>query len=160
MLRRLAGASVTDGGDYLVVETPTNPSFYWGNFLLLAEPPAPGTAGRWLDVFSTEFPMAEHVAIGIDGLDGQTGDLTELLAAGLELELSTVLTADRLSFGARLSADVRPLRTDDDWQQAAVVRLAVDEDDSAAHAEFVQRKLAEARQLVASGHGEYLGAFV
>src|SRR3954453_9152016 len=129
MLRRLAGASVTDRGDHLVVETPTNPSFYWGNFLLLAEPPTPGTAGRWLDVVRTELPTAEHVAIGIDGLDGQPGDLTELLAAGLDLELSTVLTADRITFGGRLSADVRPMRTDRDRKQAAAVRLAIDDDD-------------------------------
>src|SRR4051812_1675781 len=160
MLRRLAGASVRDRGDYLVVETPTNPSFYWGNFLLLAEPPPPGTAARWLDAFRTELPTAEHVAIGIDGVDGQTGDLTELLAAGLELELSIVLTADRLGFRGRLPADVRPLRADRDWQQAAAVRLAIDDDHSPRHADFVERKLAEARRLVDDGHGAYLGAFV
>src|SRR3954466_6457276 len=160
MLRRLAGASVTDHGDYLPAGTPANPSFHWGNFLLLAEPPTPGTAGRWLDVFRTELPTAEHVAIGIDGVDGHTGDLTELLAAGLELELSIVLTADRLTFREQLAADVRPLRTDRDWQQAAAVRLAIDDDDSARHADFVERKLAEARRLVDDGHGAYLGAFV
>src|SRR3954452_24892216 len=136
MLRRLAGALVTDPRAYLVVETPTSRPFYWGSFVLLAEPPAPGTAGRWLDVFSTELPMAEHVAIGIDGLDRQTGDLTELLASGLELELSIVLTADRVPFRGRLSADVRPLRTDRDWQQAAAVRLAIDDDHSPRHADF------------------------
>src|SRR3954453_818965 len=101
MLRRLAGASVTDRGDYLVVEPPTNPAFYWGNFLLLAEPPAPGSAGRWLDVFTTELPSAQHVAIGIDGVNGDTGDITELLAAGVELERSVVLTAGRLTQSER-----------------------------------------------------------
>ena len=161
MLRRLAGASVTDKGDYIVVETPKNPLFYWGNFLLLAEPPAPGTGARWLEVFARELPAAQHVAIGIDGLDGETGDVSELLAAGLELENSVVLVAEQLSPGAsRPGVDVRPLRTDADWQQAVEMRLAVDEDNGPQHREFVERRMAEARELALAGHGEYLGAFV
>src|SRR3954454_14798349 len=108
MLRRLAGARVTDRGDYLVVETPQNPAFYWGNFLLLAAPPEPGSAERWLDIFAGELPTADNVAIGIDGVDGDTGDITGLVAAALELELSCVLTADRLGgTGHSVDADVR-----------------------------------------------------
>jgi ribosomal protein S18 acetylase RimI-like enzyme len=161
MLRRLAGATMSDCGDHLVVETPSNPAFYWGNFLLLAEPPAPETAAHWLDVFTETFPSARHVAIGIDGVDGETGDITELLGAGLELETNVVLTAQRLVSADRPGGtEVRPLRTDADWQQSVALRLVVDEDDSPAHVEFVERKEAEARQLAQRGHGEYVGAFV
>src|SRR3954454_14400580 len=129
MLRRLANASVTDKGDYLVVETPDNPGFYWGNFLLLADPPPAGTAARWLDVFHAELPAAAHVAIGIDGVDCETGDVGALLAAGLELESSVILTADRLDGGAKTSVtDVRRLCSDAYWLQAVAVRLALDAD--------------------------------
>lgn len=38
---------VLDRGDYLVIKTPTNPTFYWGNFLLFAEPPGDGDDVRW-----------------------------------------------------------------------------------------------------------------
>jgi ribosomal protein S18 acetylase RimI-like enzyme len=161
MLRRLAGATLTDRGDHLVVETPSNPAFYWGNFVLLGEPPASQTAAHWLDVFAEVFPSARHVAIGIDGVDGETGDVAELLAAGLELEMNVVLTADRLlSVDRAAGTVVRPLRTDADWQQSVALRLVVDEDESPAHVEFVERKEAEARQLAERGHGEFVGAFV
>jgi ribosomal protein S18 acetylase RimI-like enzyme len=160
MLRRLAGANVTDNGEHIVVETPQNPAFYWGNFLLLAQPPTPGTSAHWLDVFAAEFPSAEHVAIGIDGVDGRAGDVTELLAAGLELEVSVVLTADRLTPADEPpTSDVRPLHTDADWQQAVALRLALDDDDDPRQAAFAQRRAAEARQLTQDGHGVYLGAF-
>ena len=33
-----AGSEVDDRGDHLVVRTPANPGFYWGNFLLLDVP--------------------------------------------------------------------------------------------------------------------------
>ena len=34
-LRALEGAEVTDRGDYTVVRSPDNPTFWWGNYLLL-----------------------------------------------------------------------------------------------------------------------------
>jgi ribosomal protein S18 acetylase RimI-like enzyme len=160
MLRRLAGAEVPEYDDHIVVRTPTNPTFYWGNFLLI-DPPAPGEAARWLDVFGQELPTAEHLAIGIDGTDGSTGDVTEMLAAGAKLETSIVLTAEQLRLPARQgAASVRPLGSDADWQQIVGVRLDVDGDDSPGHREFVERKAAEARRLTQDGHGEYFGAFV
>ena len=75
-LRVLEGAEVTDRGDYLVVRSPDNPDFWWGNFLLLAGWPAPGTADSWLARFAAEFPLARYVTLGVDsagediGVDG------------------------------------------------------------------------------------------
>jgi ribosomal protein S18 acetylase RimI-like enzyme len=160
MLRRLAGASVIDRGDHLVVRTDANPTFYWGNFLLLAEPPADGGA-RWLDTFAREFPDAQHIALGIDGTAGRTGDITALVAAGLDVELNVVLTAPHLSPPrARADIEVRRLVSDDDWEQAVALRLAVDENTDGAHETFVRRKAAESRRLVDTGHGAYFGAVI
>src|SRR5262249_9144071 len=61
-LRVLEGAETADRGDYLVVRTPVNPDFYWGNFLLLRTWPEAGSADRWLTRFAAEFPAARHVA--------------------------------------------------------------------------------------------------
>lgn len=160
MLRRLAGAEVVDMGGHLVIRTPDNPFFYWGNFLLI-DPPPPGTSQGWLEEFLREFPEAKHVAIGIDGIDGETGDVTELLTAGLEVEVNVVLTADRLTRPApAVAAEIRPLVSEADWQQMVDARLEIDEDGSEGHREFVERKQAEARRLTLDGHGEYFGAFV
>ena len=159
MLRRLAGAEVVDRGDHLVVRTPENPFFYWGNFLLIDPPEA--ESERWLDVFAAEFPDVQHVAIGVDGVAGDTGDVSGLLAAGLEIEINVVLTAEQLKPPAReAAAEIRPLVSDADWEQMVAVRLDVDDDRSAHHREFVERKAVEARRLMAQGHGEYFGAFV
>jgi len=161
MVRRLGGSTVTDKGDHLVVRTPDNPTFYWGNFLLLDGPPAGDEAARWVETFNTEFPSAGHVAIGIDGVDGATGDIRELLAAGFEVENDVVLTARQLTGADACSAvEVRRLSTDTDWAQAVEVRLAIDESDDRAHVDFVERKLAESRALVEAGHGAYVGAVV
>jgi len=160
MLRRLAGASVDDRGDHIVVRTQANPGFYWGNFLLIEQPPASGEAGRWLEIFHEAFPDAGHVAIGIDGVDGDTGEIDGLLGAGMDLELSVVLTALEPAAAEHPWAEVRRLRSDTDWQQAIDVRLAVDDDQSRRNIEFVTRRAAESRALVENGHGTYVGAVV
>ena len=51
-LRVLEGAEVIDRGDHLVVRSPDNPGFWWGNFLLLDAPPGRGTADAWLARFT------------------------------------------------------------------------------------------------------------
>src|SRR5215469_14471062 len=57
MIRVLEGSQVEDHGDYLVIRSPRNPTYWWGNFLLLAAP-KPGQARRWLAAFRSEFPAA------------------------------------------------------------------------------------------------------
>ena len=96
MIRALEGSVITDHGDCIVVRSPANPAFWWGNFLLLAAPHGPGQSGRWLARFAAEFPDAAHVALGIDVTDAREVQTAEFLEAGLRLDLSTVLTASIL----------------------------------------------------------------
>src|SRR5262249_13982983 len=91
-LRVLEGAQTTDRGDYLVIRTPGNPDFYWGNFLLLGAWPSPGSGNAWLARFAAEFPRARHVALGVDTAANSEETPAEFLAAGLEPERATVLT--------------------------------------------------------------------
>ncbi len=123
-LRVLEGGEVTDRGDYLVVRSPGNPDFWWGNFLLLASVPRPGHAGLWLARFAAEFPAARHVAFGVDTTDDAALP-EDLAAAGLAAEHAAVLTAAQPNPPARLNTDaeIRPLGSDADWRQS--VELAI-----------------------------------
>src|ERR1700756_3665 len=91
-LRALEGAEITDRGDYTVVRSPDNPTFWWGNFLLLAGWPEPGPGGGGLAGFAAEFPQAEHLALGVDAGHEPAQVPPEFLAAGLEFERATVLS--------------------------------------------------------------------
>jgi len=161
MVRRLSGSTITDEGDHLVVRTPDNPTFYWGNFLLLAQPLRRGDTARWLDVFASTFPEAKHVAIGVDGTSGAAGDTTDLVDAGLEIEVNTVLKATVLRGGG--AVECRRLTTDDDWQQVGDVRVAAhsgDPQDPAEYETFVRRSVDQSRAMSKEGHAAWFGAFV
>ncbi|MFG2196063.1 GNAT family N-acetyltransferase [Streptomyces sp. NPDC048639] len=164
MLREMAGALIADHASHVVVRTPANPGFWWGNFVLFNAPPRKGDASRWSAVFSGEFPDAAHLALGVDGTDGDAGDETELAELGVTTEVSSVLTATRLMPPARPRTDItmRPLTSDDDWAQALELRLACHDDGplTADYRRFVEEKVTEDRMLCAAGHGTWFGAFV
>jgi hypothetical protein len=164
MICRLAGSEIEDRGDHLVVRSPRQPTFWWGNFLLLGSTYDGSDPQQWLSVFATEFPQAQHVAIGLDGTDGGTARVAGLVSAGaLEVEVSTVLTTRSVREPPRpnRTAEYRPLRSDEDWRQAMELRAAVDhERDSPEHRLFLERRLTEMRGLANAGQGEWFGAFV
>ena len=101
MVRERSGSSVTDRGSHLVVRTPENPTFWWGNFILVPGPPAPGDPTAWRELFAREFPDAGHCAIGVDSVDGDGGAAQELAALDLATRVSTVLSATSLTPPAR-----------------------------------------------------------
>lgn len=123
MVLRAGGSLVTDRGDHLVVRTPDNPTYFWGNFVLFERP---GVLGEMLEVFGQEFPEAEHVALGIDSVDGEVADEAGLTAAGFIVGRDTVMTATDV-VAPRLptaTATLRALSTDDDWAQQVELRLS------------------------------------
>lgn len=155
MLRRMAGSGIEERTGYLVVRTPANPGFWWGNFVLFADPP---TRTDGLAVFAAEFPGAAHVAIGVDSTDGILGDV--LLDLGLIAEVNSVMTAQHLRAPSPGPA-VRALRSDDDWTQAIELRLACYyETPTPDERQFTELQVVEQRRLCEAGHGTWFGAFI
>jgi GNAT superfamily N-acetyltransferase len=162
MLLSLQGSVIEQRTDYQVVRTPANPTFYWGNFLMLGGPPAPGTVSTWMSTFAREFPGAGHVALGVDGTDGDAGDQSELATAGLAVERNTVLTADMTSPPPHPNeaAQFRVLDGDADWLAALELQEAGHSDGkSEGWQGFGGRRLQARRQMQAQGLGAWFGAF-
>ncbi len=157
------GSTVEDRGDHLVVRSPHNPTFWWGNFLLLDAPPPPEQAEHWLEVFTREFPDAGHVAIGIDGTALSARDAGGFVARGLRAETCAVMTASSVHEPPRPNreATYRPLSTDDDWEQLVELRMAAMDEghDPDAYRRFSEAKVATIRAMVDSDLGEWFGAF-
>ncbi|WP_309572542.1 GNAT family N-acetyltransferase [Deinococcus sp.] len=165
-LRRHEGSEVTRGGDMTVIRSPQNPTFYWGNFLLMPAPPTPGDLEHWEALFTHQLPVAQHRAIGIDTPDGHEGAAAEFRAAGYQVMADTVLTAACTHPSRRVNTDAtfRPLVSDADWASSHDLRMAVNAADpdgyeERRHREFTTRKLASYRAAQEAGHGAYLGAF-
>ena len=156
-----SGSTVEDHGTHLVVRTPDNPTYWWGNFLLLGTAPSSiDEAQEWLVTFESEYPDARHRTFGVDGREGTADDLAPFAAVGLETEWSSVMTATSVHEPPRpnTSATYRPLTEDADWAQQIELDLA-GEDPGTHSLEFVTARTEAERRLVDAGHGQWWGAF-
>jgi GNAT superfamily N-acetyltransferase len=161
MLLRLAGSQVTDRGEYVVIRTPANPTFWWGNFVLFRTSFAPGELAARLDIFHSELPSADHVALGIDTTDDLPAAEDELTEAGISIERNTVMTASRVIAPGRPNDDAtyRSLDGDDDWAQLLDLTVSCVEAQAPGDEEFIRRKHVAERALVEHGHAVWFGAF-
>jgi ribosomal protein S18 acetylase RimI-like enzyme len=163
-LLEIGGSQFDDRGDHLIIASPDNPDFYWGNFVLFDHLPADAEeAQRWLDLFHTTFPDRRHIAIGVDGTTGTAEDLAPFRELGLTPMTSAVMTAQSVRPPPRpnTEATYRRIETDDDWAQHVELRMAIDEvADVDLHRRFIEAKARTSRRLFEAGHGAWFGAFV
>ncbi|MCL2490536.1 MAG: GNAT family N-acetyltransferase [Propionibacteriaceae bacterium] len=147
------GATIEPRDGYLVVRTPDNPGYHWGNCLVVTGD-ADDAAG-WLDVFACEFPAANYRAIGLF----QPPDANAWTACGVTLEVERTLTS---------LVPIRPTPAPDGYTVAPVIGDAWDalletecasRPGDADHRSFQTRRTIAQRRLVEAGDAAWFAAF-
>lgn len=144
--------------------TPSNPNYFFGNFLLFPDAPGPGDAAAWVAAFDRAFaddPRIRHVCLRRDRPDGARGDL-----GGLDdfmIEEAVVLTTDtpRLPPHVHTGATIRRIDGDADWAAVTALQITTMTAEWGPAAEaFVRDQVARDRRFVDDGRGAWFGAFV
>lgn len=157
---RLEGAIVSEREDHLVVRSPNNPGFHWGNFVLVTTGDG-SDADRWLSIFAQEFPDARHVAIDLPRMPDPAG----YAAHGVAIVTDDVLVSRSLPTRPPLPQGyvARILGTDDDWEQLIQrniqENLDTGEHEPAGYECFTRDQAMARRELVSAGHAAFFGAF-
>lgn len=157
---------IIDRGEYLVVKTDSNPSFYWGNFLLFDSPPAEGDFHKWREIFAEEIgkpPQVKHHAFGWDSIQGEAGSIQPFLDAGYHLEHSVVMTArkDDLRQKSSTGITIHSLISEDDWMQSVENQVICREPifSEEGYRIFRQGQAKRYQKMVSSSMGAWFGAF-
>jgi len=112
---------IEDKDEYFVIKTPSRPTYYWGNFLIMNDPPREGDYDSWVAIFEKEIgPCAERgfFVITWDNVDGEKGEIQQFVDAGYDIEVLSTLTANHVQPPPKYDPNliVRPLRSDRDWE--------------------------------------------
>ena len=155
------GSLVEEHPDHLVVRTPTNPDFHWGNFVLVTDEDAVDDADGWVGVFGDAFPAAGWVAVGLPRMPAAPAPW---VALGLDLELEDVLTTRTLPRPAPLTPGYTVRRFEgEDWEQDLARSVAENdttgEEDPASFLRFARGQLRARQDVSARGLGAWFGAF-
>ncbi len=158
---------IIDRGNYLVILTPTNPNFYWGNFILFSTPPQTGDLEKWKAIFSREIASllkVEHFAFGWDTVAGELGAVKPFLDNGFNLDQSVVLTSRQITIPPKYNQQVtiRPLNADWEWEQALQNQIICrpKEHSLAEYQVFKRGQMLRYRQMTNAGLGCWFGAFL
>lgn len=160
-LLEMQGSTIWDRGDHLVVRTPDNPTYWWGNFLLLEHATPADEISTWLERFEREFPGTEHRAFGFTDAEGDYSGWRE---RGFDVERDVTLTATKVPTWMPMDdseVSIRHFAQRSDWQQAAELGAS----DAAireleARLVFEERRAAAQKSLVDEGRGAWFGAFI
>jgi GNAT superfamily N-acetyltransferase len=158
-LLQLQGSTVTDHGDHVVVRTEANPTFWWGNFVLVDGSARSDEIDRWTDRFEQEHPVAAHRAIAFTEAGGETDAWAE---QGWDVEVDVDLTTTSEPSGGDLPDGIRlrELVSDDDWEQSAAVGASgTPAERRDGRLVFERRRAAAQRSLVDTGRARWFGAF-
>lgn len=151
--------TLADRGDYVVVRTPENPDYYFGNFLVLAAPPQVGEVAYWTRRFAEEFrdmPDVRHVALRWDSTN-DAGATDELVAAGFVVDNDWVMTATAVA-PATAPVEIRPLRAGE-MQAVADLGFLISDDHSDKFRRFINKRAQWKAHIVERGLGTFWGAF-
>lgn len=150
---------VDDRGDYLVVETPEEPGWIDGNYLVLARPPRAGELVTWQAKFAHE--LGTHRAVSLRWDEGDApidpAALAELAAAGFDVETYDMMVADDVlapphALPMRLLAPaVVPTTADLSW--------AVADRHDEPYRQFLKNRAKWQQRLVTENRACFFGAF-
>ncbi len=154
--------------DYFVFRTPANPTYHYGNLLCLKVPLNSYSKTQWQQHFSSAFhdmPLVEHYTFCWPRALETEQVKNDFIDHGFSYEEVHVLSLLRKSFETpqeqNTEVTLRPLTTDNDWQQWLELSLAEQQGDydqtSLRH--FLTARMANYQALDHGGQGQYLGAF-
>lgn len=156
-------ATVTRHDACICVRTPSNPGYYFGNFLIFDRAPQPDDADRWPQIFEHYFaadPQVKHAAFAWI-IDDESGSIAPFLERGYTFQERSVLAAEIVrDFTPPPGVHIRPFHGEDDWRAQLELGFATREDayDREPYEAFKRLQVAYHREI-AGRFGAWLGAF-
>ena len=156
--------------DCIVVRTPSNPTYWWGNFLLFDHAPQAGDADKWTRRFEEEIarnhPESRHTTFGVDAREAfeLPNDFVE---RGFRLYTSDVLTMRREQLRAPRTAlpsgfRVATLKLPEESPEAVELQVLCDAGEHLpveGYRLFRQRQMARYESMGCQGLGDWFGVF-
>lgn len=155
---RLEGSTIDERSDHVVVRTPANPLYYWGNFVLVTDPARVDEPEHWLEVFEAELPEAAHRAVG---LVSRPQDADAWRALGLELTHDDVLVAETCPAPTPVPQGylVKQISDTIEWEQSTGLRIGEFADGDPREAEHERQRTESRIELSEQGAVAWFGAF-
>lgn len=158
----LTGSEINTYEDHVVVKTPQNPNYHWGNFILVLDPAKINDCSYWVSRFEHEFPDKDWIALDLPEMPSDTASWEK---QGIALEKLDVLSSNSTPSKAPLPSGytTRALQGSD-WEALILQEIAglvseYDYEPEKVEA-FVRETNAARQRLCREENAAWFGAFL
>jgi GNAT superfamily N-acetyltransferase len=158
----LTGSEIKTHDDHVVVKTPQNPNYHWGNFILVLDPAKINDCSFWVRRFEQEFPNKDWIALDLPEMPIDTSSWEQ---QGVVLEKLDVLSTDRTPNKAPLPfGDTTRAFQGSDWEALILQEIAGLVSENEYEPEkveaFVRETNATRQRLCQEENAAWFGAFL
>lgn len=159
--------SVTDKGHYTVIKTPSNPSYFWGNYIVFNSAPKAGDFNKWHNIFDEEFKdypeKLKHYLFAWENEDPKQ-DLSAFKNAYYKYEKGVALSTTKINPPPKVNKDIeiRKIITNKEWQEIIDLQVLCADPiyNTANYTEFKEKQFKNYKRLVQEKRGDWFGAFL
>ncbi len=157
---------VLEYDEFLVIKTPTNPTFFWGNLLYFKNPPTPYSYLLWKELFNDQFKTmgVEHMTFAWDSITGDVGSPELFLNDGFNLETSIVMVADTIVKPKKINHElqIKLIDNESDWEKVIEnhVLCRAEHFQEIPYRKYAAKKIADYRLMIKDQKGFWVGAFL
>jgi GNAT superfamily N-acetyltransferase len=156
------GSKVSDHGDYLVIQTPRNPTWRWGNLLIFPNPPTSFDFQDWDLKFESHLGRSVKYRLYVwETRTGEAGETALFTENGYTFSRQPLLSATRLipPNPQAESYIYRVIRSDEDWDTARNLSCRCFANGDQGYELYLSTKFDLYREMVDAGLGFWMGAF-
>ncbi len=166
------GAEIVERDDCIVVRIPANPTYYWGNCLILPTAPRDAELAHWLarfdETIASRQPESTHLAFGINAA-ALTDTLPSWCAAGIdEFDDTAVLTLEAGALAPRPTVRdmprlaLRALSLPAELELAVQAQVATRDHsfEPGAYRTYRRKAMLRMAEMQATGNANWFGAVV
>lgn len=155
---------ILNRGDYIVISSPHNPGYHWGNLLLFKNAPQKNDHDKWVSLFKEEFKKeseVKHLTFGWD--EDVEGEVHPFVSDGFKKDFSNVLVATQtqLKSNAKIPVEFRIVKTDEEWEAVIQLQILTREEryPLEEYTKFKRADMTRHRNMSEKGLGNWFGAY-
>ncbi|MDV7141214.1 hypothetical protein R3X27_00820 [Tropicimonas sp. TH_r6] len=149
--------------DRIVLRSPSQPDFWWGNMVMFRSDRVDPEAQQ--AQFRADFPQARHVTLAWDVPEmAEEPGHARLAEMGYEIEQIDALTLDGppRAHPHPEGIEIRPIDTETEWEQVVALQTAIGVEEGhvlEGYEPYLLDRFRVRRKQIAKGWGQWIGAF-
>lgn len=160
-------AETTEKDKYFVIKTPKRPNYFWGNYILMKDPPHNGCFNDWVKIFEDEIGNKSslgYCAITFDLGGDEIFDTSEFSDNGFKVGTDKILVADKIVEPKKLNSQFNVKEYDLSKNIDSFVEVHFDSDwaygSEQAQTKFLKEQATEFQSLIERNIAKRFGAFL